>query len=346
MRNREETTPRILAVGTATPEERFTQAEILKWTGYTDALRQGFFLKSGIEHRHLFLDRETFAPDETVDQLHARFERGSLELGCRAILACLEQRGFSAQEIDFLVTTTCTGRLCPSLDTRFVRALGMRQDIQRVHVGDTGCASAVVALHQAFNYVKAHPRGRAMVVAAEICSAAYYLDDGLETAVANAIFADGAAATLVAGAGDGVALLEKRTLLRPEYLDLMGFTYPGGRSRILLSKEIRHVAAEMLKELSETMLVENGLKRRDIRFWVLHSAGRRVIEKAKDLLELSDRDLRFSCQVLRNFGNMSSATVLFVLDAVLQSKEPRPGDWGVLAALGPGFAAEGLLLRW
>ncbi len=346
MRNREETTPRILAVGTATPEERFTQTEILKWTGYTDALRQGFFLKSGIEHRHLFLDRETFTPDETVDQLNARFERGSLELGCRAILACLEQKGFSPQEIDFLVTTTCTGRLCPSLDTRFIRALGMRQDIQRVHVGDTGCASAVVALQQAFNYVKAHPRGRALVVAAEICSATYYLDDGLETAVANAIFADGAAATLVAGAGDGVALLEKRTLLKPEYLDLMGFTYPGGRPRILLSKEIRHIAAEMLKELSETMLVENGLKRRDVRFWVLHSAGRRVIEKAKDLLELSDRDLRFSCQVLRNFGNMSSATVLFALDAVLQSKEPRPGDWGVLAALGPGFAAEGFLLRW
>ncbi|MFQ5803149.1 MAG: 3-oxoacyl-[acyl-carrier-protein] synthase III C-terminal domain-containing protein [Candidatus Methylomirabilales bacterium] len=140
--------------------------------------------------------------------------------------------------------------------------------------------------------------------------------------------------------------MEKRTLLRPEYLELMGFTYPGGWPRILLSKEIRHVVADMLRELSETILAENGLKRRDVRFWVLHSAGRRVIEKAMDVLELSEGDLRFSRQVLRNFGNMSSATVLFVLDAVLQSKEPRPGDWGVLAALGPGFAAEGLLLRW
>ena len=85
---------------------------------------------------------------------------------------------------------------------------------------------------------------------------------------------------------------------------------------------------------------------RDIRFWVLHSTGRRVIERAKSLLGLSDRDLRFSRRILRNFGNMSSATVLFVLDAVLRSKEPRPGDWGMLAALGPGFAAEGILLRW
>lgn len=339
-------TPKILAVGTATPEERFTQAELLPWTGYTDSRRQGFFLNSEITHRYLFLDRKTFVPDETVDELNARFERGSVELGCRAILACLAQRGITPQEIDFLVTTTCTGRLCPSLDTRFIRALQMRHDVQRVHVGDTGCASGVVALQQAYNYIKAHPTALALVVAAEICSATYYLDGTLETAVANAIFSDGAAAVLVAGAGAGVAMIEKRTLLRSEYLDLMGFTYPEGRPRILLSKEIRNIAARMLGELSEAMLTHNGLKQADVRFWVLHSAGRRVIEKAQDALGLSNRHLRFSRWVLRNFGNMSSATVLFVLDAVLRSDEPRPGDWGILAALGPGFAAEGILLRW
>ncbi|MFQ5656111.1 MAG: type III polyketide synthase [Candidatus Methylomirabilales bacterium] len=346
MKGSGETIPRIQAVGTALPKERFTQSECLQWVGYTDSRRRGFFQRSGIKHRYLYLDGATFSADETIDQLDARFARGSLELGCRAILACLDQRGISPQDVDFIVTTTCTGRLCPSLDTRFIQALKMRQDIQRVHVGDTGCASGVVALQQAFNYIKAHPWGRALVVAVEICSAAYYLDDALETAVANAIFSDGAAAALVTGAGDGVALVEKRTLLRSEYLDLMGFTYPGGRPRILLSKDIRHVAAQMLRELSQTMLTEGGLKQRDVRFWVLHSAGRRVIERARDLLGLTERDLRFSRQVLRNFGNMSSATVLFVLDAVLRSQEPRPGDWGLLAALGPGFAAEGFLLRW
>lgn len=346
MRRGETATPRILAVGTALPEQRFTQAEVLRWSGYTDPLRRGFFLNSDIAHRHLYLDPATFSPDETIDQLDARFARGSLELGCRAILSCLGQQGLGPRDIDFLVTTTCTGRLCPSLDTRFIRALGMRQDIQRVHVGDTGCASGIVALQQAFNYVKAHPGGRALVVSAEICSATYYLDDAPETAVANAIFADGAAAVVVAAEGEGVALVEKRALLRSEYLDLMGFTYPGGRPRILLSKDIRKIAAEMLRELGETMLAAHGLKRRDIRFWVLHSAGRRVIERAQEMLDLSDEDLRFSRQVLHNFGNMSSATVLFVLDAVLRSQEPRPGDWGLLAALGPGFAAEGFLLRW
>ncbi|MGH7424853.1 MAG: 3,5-dihydroxyphenylacetyl-CoA synthase DpgA, partial [Candidatus Methylomirabilales bacterium] len=104
MKGNEGTTPRILAVGTATPAERFTQTEVLRWAGYTDPVRRGFFLRSGIEHRYLFLDRETFAPNETFDQLNARFERGSLELGCRAIQACLEQQRITPQQIDFLVT--------------------------------------------------------------------------------------------------------------------------------------------------------------------------------------------------------------------------------------------------
>ena len=346
MRSREGVTPRIVAVGTATPEGCFTQSEILEMAGYQDPLRRGFFFNSEIEERHLYLDRATFTPHETVDQLNTRFSQGSLELGCQAIQACLDQAGLSPPEIDFLATTTCTGRLCPSLDTRFIRALQMRSDIQRVHVGDTGCASGVVALQQAFNYLKAHPEGRALVVAVEICSATYYLDDTLETAVANAIFSDGGAAALLTGGVDGVALVDTRTLLRPEYLDLMGFTYPGGRPRILLSSEIRHIAAAMLQEFAEALLVHNGLKQEEIRFWVLHSAGRRVLEKAKDLLKLTEGDLRFSREILQRYGNMSSATVLFVLDTVLRSQEARPGDWGVLAALGPGFAAEGVLLQW
>ncbi len=346
MSSRKEAPPKIVAVGTAVPKGSFTQSEILQMAGYEDPLRRGFFFNSEIKGRHLYLDRATFTPHETLDQLQTRFSHGSLELGCQAIQTCLNQAGLSPREIDFLATTTCTGRLCPSLDIRFIRALKMRSDVQRVHVGDTGCASGVVAMQQAFNYLGAHPGGRALVVAVEICSATYYLDEALETAVANAIFADGAAAALVTGGGEGVALVDTRTLLRPEYLDLMGFTYPGGRPRILLSREIRHIAAAMLQELAEALLTKNGLKQEEIRFWVLHSAGRRVLEKAKDLLQLTEEDLRFSREILQRYGNVSSATVLFVLDAVLRSAEARPGDWGVLAALGPGFAAEGILLRW
>ena len=248
--------------------------------------------------------------------------------------------------MDFLATTTCTGRLTPSLDAHLIGRLGCRPDVQRVHVGDTGCASAMVALQQASNYVAASRTRRALVVAVEICSAAYFLDDRLESAVAHAIFADGAGALAVAGDGAGPAIVAHRTLFRPEHLDAMGFEYPGGRPRVILSKDVRRIGAGMMGEMAAILMATQGLKREDIAHWVLHSAGRRVIDRACALLELSEAQVGHSRTVLRHYGNMSSATILFVLHETLRHEAPIPGDWGVMIALGPGFAAEGVLLRW
>jgi alkylresorcinol/alkylpyrone synthase len=213
-------------------------------------------------------------------------------------------------------------------------------------VGDTGCASAIVALQQACNHLRAFPDHLAAIVAVEVSSASYYLDDDLETAVANAIFADGAGAAILACVGDGPEIVAHRTLVRPEFLDLMGFTFPGGYQRILLSKDIRHIAADMLAELADQLLTAHCLTREDVRHWVLHSAGRRVIERVQRQLHLSDGALAATRAVLRQYGNMSSATVLFVLHQLLQTANPQRGDWGAMIALGPGFAAEGALLRW
>ncbi len=338
--------PRILAVGTANPPNWFTQAETLAMSPYTDERRRGFFLNSGIEGRYLAIDRNGFRPTETLDELQARFRKASVELGCRALITALDGAGRTPSDLDFLATTTCTGRLCPSLDAILIRELGLRHDVQRVHVGDTGCASAMVALQQAYNHLRAYPDHMAAVVAVEVSSAGYYLDDGLETAVANAIFADGAGAAILDCRGEGPEIVAHRTLVRPEYLDLMGFTFPAGHQRILLSKDIRHIAADMLGELVGQLLDVQGLSRAAVRHWVLHSAGRRVIERAQRQLDLSDEDLAPTRDVLRRHGNMSSATVLFVLRQLLTTASPWPDEWGVMVALGPGFAAEGALLRW
>ena len=138
-------TPRITAVATATPPNRLAQAELLALAGYRDARRRGFFSRSEIEGRHLYIDPATFRPDESVDGLQDRFRRGALELGEAAARRALERAGWESRDVDFLATTTCTGRLTPSLDARLIGRLGCRPDIQRVHVGDTGCASAMVA---------------------------------------------------------------------------------------------------------------------------------------------------------------------------------------------------------
>jgi predicted naringenin-chalcone synthase len=338
--------PRITAVATATPRERFTQPELLALAGYDDAQRRGFFSRSGIEGRHLYLDRATFRPDESVDELGDRFRRGALELGEGAARLALARAGWEPADVDFIATTTCTGRLTPSLDAHLIGRLGLRPDVQRVHVGDTGCAAAMVALQQAWNHLRAFPGRRALVLAVEICSAVYFLDDRLESAVAHAIFADGAGALALATEGPGPSVVAHRTLFRPEHLSAMGFEYPGGRPRVVLSKDVRRIGAHMLGEMAALLMASQGLKRDDVRYWVLHSAGRRVIDRARTLLELTEEQVAHSRAVLRHYGNMSSATILFVLEEMLRREAPVDGEWGLMIALGPGFAAEGALLRW
>jgi predicted naringenin-chalcone synthase len=338
--------PRIVAVATATPPHRFDQATLLRMAGYDDALRAGFFANSEIDGRHLYLDPETFTTSESVDEMSARFRRGAIELGAEAVRRVAGRAGWDLADVDFLATTTCTGRLCPSLDAHLIAELGLKSTIQRVHVGDTGCASAMVALQQAANHLHAFPRHRAVVVAAEICSASYFLDDRLESAVAHAIFADGAGAVAVSGHGEGPAIVSQQSLFRSEHLPAMGFDFPGGRQRVVLSKEVRRIGATMMKEMADGLLESQGLKKEHVRHFVLHSAGRRVIERVRRLMDLDDSQVAHSRRVLKQFGNMSSATVFFVLEETLRSAQPVAGDWGLMIALGPGFAAEGALLRW
>jgi len=314
--------------------------------GYADARRRGFFSASDIAGRHLWIDPARFRPDETVDELDARFREGALALAESAAGAALMAAGWRPDDVDFVATTTCTGRLTPSVDAHLIARLGARSDVQRVHVGDTGCASAMVALQQAWNHLHAFPRHRALVVAVEICSAAYFLDDRLESAVAHAIFADGAAAVALSADGPGPAVVTTRTLFRSEHLPAMGFEYPGGRPRVVLSKDVRRIGASMMGEMARTLMETQGLKRDDVAHWVLHSAGRRVLDRARELLDLTDAQMAYARGVLREYGNMSSATILFVLDRLLRSETAVPGDWGLMIGLGPGFAAEGALLRW
>jgi predicted naringenin-chalcone synthase len=338
--------PKIRAVATAVPEQRFTQADLLALAGYRDARRRGFFEQSDIESRHLWIDPRRFAADETVDALQERSRDGAVALAERAAREVIAAARWAVDEVDFIATTTCTGRLTPSIDAQLVARLGCRADVQRVHVGDTGCASAMVALQQASNHLRAFPLHRAIVVAVEICSAAYFFDDRLESAVAHAIFADGAGALALSAESDGPAIVEHRTLFRPEHLDAMGFEYPGGRPRVVLSKDVRRIGAQMMGEMAVALMKTQGLKREDIRHWILHSAGRKVLDRARVLLDLDDEQVRASRTVLRRYGNMSSATIVFVLDETLREGSPAPGEWGVMIGLGPGFAAEGALLRW
>jgi predicted naringenin-chalcone synthase len=342
--------PRILALGTANPPQRFTQDQVFRMAGYHSQRILEIFRNSDIDYRHLYVDPRHFHNDETPDELNQRYHRGAMETGCRAVHQCLEAAAAAPEDVDLFLICTCTGYLCPDLGSRLIGHLRLRPDVQRGPMLGLGCAGAVPALQRAWDYACAHPGRKALLLTVEICSASYYLDNTLETVVGNAICADGAAALLLSTDGAAPAALPQvvdfQTFLNPEFLDKVGFEQREGKLRIILAAEIRDLAAPMIEKALLPLLARHGLAREDIRFWVAHPGGRKVIDNVQKHFGLSDEQLRFSKTVLRNYGNMSSATVLFVLDDVARAGAPRPGDWGVMLALGPGMAAEAALLKW
>ena len=348
--------PAILACATAVPPCRLTQDEVFRLMRYTSPRIRQIFLNCDIDYRHFWADPETFTPTETPDQLYARYREGALHLACRVSRDALVAAGLDFSALDCILVASCTGYLCPDLSTLLVGNLGLRSDVQRGALLGHGCAGALPLLQRAADYTRAYPGRRVLAIAVEICSAAYFIDAAMETIVGNAICADGAAAVVLAAPNeaDSAAVNGSRvprivafqSVLDPSQLDKVGFEQRSGKLRIILAAEIRDLAGPIIERCLEGLLTPQGLHKEDLRFWVLHPGGRKVIDAAAGYLGLSEEQLRFSRHVLRNFGNMSSPTVLFVLNEVLRSGEPRPGDYGVLLALGPGFAAEAALLRW
>jgi predicted naringenin-chalcone synthase len=349
-------TPAILSCATAVPPLRFTQEETFRLLGYTSQRIRQIFLNSDIDYRHFWGEPEGFTPTETPDQFHARYKDGAMHLACLAARNALEAAKLEPSQMDAVMVASCTGYLCPDLSTMLIGHLDLRRDVQRGALLGHGCAGALPLLQRAHDHARAYPGRRVLAIAVEVCSASYYIDTSLETVIGNAICADGAAAVILGdGAEPGAAptaqhsgpqIIAFQSVLDPTQLDKVGFEQRGGKLRIVLAAEIRDMAGPMIEKCLEGLLAPRGLTKQDVRFWILHPGGRKVIDTAAEYLGLAEEQLHFCRHVLRNFGNMSSPTVLFVLNEVLHSEQPRPGDYGVLMALGPGFAAEGALIRW
>jgi len=339
--------PRILSLATASPPHRFTQQEIYGMLGYKSRRILDIFLNSDIDYRHLYVDPETARPTETVDELHRRYREGAVRLAREAAERCLAQAGLRARDVDCILVASCTGYLCPDLATILVKEMALQPSVQRGALVGHGCAGALPALQRAYDHACAYPAHRVLAIAVEICSAAYFIDDTLETVVGNAICADGAAACLLSLAAEtGPRLAGFASVLDPNCQSSVGFEQRQGKLRIILAPTIRDLAPPMIARALEALLAPRGLTRNDVRFWLMHPGGRKVIDKVQDALGLCDEDIACSRSVYRNFGNMSSATVLFVLNELLQRGTAQPGDRGVMLALGPGFAAEAALLEW
>lgn len=341
--------PRILGIGTANPPMKLTQEQSFFAAGYESERIRKIFLNSDIGYRHFYFGG-TLNRAETADQMNQRYLSGAMKTGCRAVLECVSSAGITVQDVDFLAVCTCTGYVCPDVGSRLIGHMGFRNSLQRAAITGVGCAGALPTMQRAADFVRANPQCRALMLAVEICSACFYVDNTVETVIGNAICSDGAAAFLLGGEQRSnecyPQVIDFETFIDSEHLEEVGLQHRDGKLRIVLGASIQHLAGPMIEAALHPLLQRHGLLQSDIRFWVVHPGGRKVIDNVQKHFAMSDAQLRFSRSVLYNYGNMSSPTVMFVLDEVVRNGDPQSGDWGAMIALGPGMAAEVALLRW
>lgn len=348
--------PRIVTLGTAVPETSYTQEELVRLFGAGNPKINRLFLGSHIRKRHLTLPPPgpLGMPEETVEELLDRHRTGILREGGRAVARALELGGLQPETIDYLVCVTSTGYLCPGATALLIAQHGFREDIHRVDVVGMGCNAALNALQPLVQFLRSRPGALGLLVCIETCSAAYVHNDRIGTAVVNSLFGDAAAAALLAGPAAPVPHLDANLPVLEDFesqiileaLHTMRFDLERGKLSFHLDRDIPYFLGAHCQKPLNRLLERQGLKKRQIDHWLIHSGGRKVIDSIKMNLDLSDHDVRHTLHVLEEYGNISSCSVLFSMQELAREGTIRPGDRGILMAMGPGAAIELALLRW
>jgi alkylresorcinol/alkylpyrone synthase len=271
-------------------------------------------------------------------------------LGRDAICRAITPLGIAPRDIDALYFVSVTGIASPSIDARLANRMGLSPQVKRNPLFGLGCVAGAAGIARAADYVRAFPDQIAVVVAVELCSLTWQENDlSMANMISTGLFGDGAAAAVIAGrhAGfDGPEIVATKSVFYPGSEDVMGWDISETGFRIVLSPDVPSVIRKNLGPDVDTFLAERGLQRDDIASWIIHSGGPKVLEAVADSLDLSDDALDLSWESLRHVGNLSSASVLVVLQKVLAERRGEPGTYSILAAMGPGFCSELVLLRW
>ncbi len=340
-------------ISTALPPLAIAQEEgaaFLK-ASYSGRLRPGsiklmekvFSHPSVKSRRFAFTDLGSLV-DEDPDKRAGRFTRWALRLSAEAGRAALKKAGLEARDISGLVVNTCTGYLCPGVSTYLIEEMGLSRSVRAYDLVGSGCGGAVPNLQLAGALARENPGGAVLSVSVEICSCTFQMGDEASLVISNAIFGDGAAAAVVRTRPGGFRMVSSASRFAPEYREDIRFVYKNGQLHNQLSARLPGLAAETAGSLVEELLASNGLKRGDISRWAVHPGGENVISAVQKKLELSDGDMRCTRKVLSGFGNMSSATVWFILEE-MAGEGLRPGELIVMLAFGAGMSAHAFLLR-
>ncbi len=350
----------IRGVGTATPSTRYTKAECLQafeqsdWFGRLDA-RAHFIARSvlqrdnGIDARRLAVDTlgEVFAIDP--DTLSQRFARHAPRLAAEAAERALAAAGLTARQIDAVVVSTCTGSLCPGLSGHVIERLGLRHDVMALDLVGQGCGAALPNMELGWTLLGSGRCAQVLSVCVEVSSAAMYLDNDPGVLISACLFGDGAGAAVLSNSpgnprslGRRIEWIDCASLIEPAQRDALKFEQRQGLLRNVLTRAVPVLAADYAQQVQHQVLARAGLDSGDIQAWILHAGGRDVLQAVQRRFDLPPEALRYSAAMLREYGNLSSAFVYFVLQAALADR--APAGWWWLSAFGAGFACHGALL--
>lgn len=345
-------------IGTAVPARRYTQVEcweavrrtpqFARLRARSKATLQRVLLNadSGIDARHLALENLEQAFELDPQVLAARFERNAPALAATAARAALDDARVSPRDIDAVLVSTCTGYLCPGLTSYMIERLELRPDAVALDLVGQGCAAALPNLRTADALIAGARARRVLSICVEVCSAAFYMDDDPGVLISACIFGDGAAAAVLSDiAPAGKRRVEWKSAWSstdPAQRDVLRFEMRDGMLRNILKPEVPQLAGECAAEVLGRGLREAGLEQRDIRAWIWHAGGKRVLERVRASAGLDAAAVERSARILRDYGNISSPFVYFVLEAAL--RERAPAGWWWLSSFGAGFSCHGALL--
>ncbi len=348
--------PRICAVSTAVPEYCVTQdtAEEFARNLFSNHIADldrllPIFVNSGIDKRYLSAPLEWFSEPHSLEEKNQRYVELATELSHNAVRKLLETCSLDPSEIDYLIFVNTTGIATPSIDARIINKLNLRDSIRRTPIWGLGCAGGAAGISHVYHHALGHPNEKIVVVAAELCGLTFVADDfSKSNLVASALFGEGAAAVLVNGdevSSDGIEILATNSRFCPDSLDVMGWSVVNKGLQVVLAQRIPKIVKATSREDLTAFLLQHNLSLEDIEAFLFHPGGTKVVEAYEEALALSDGQLALSRDILRDYGNMSSVTVLFVLERFMRDRKSSGDGHGLISALGPGFCSESVLMR-
>ena len=306
------------------------------------------FEGANVDKRYSIMDPAEVFSLYSFEQRNAIYAREMIVLGEKVLKKTLDKANWQPETIDYIITVSCTGIMIPSLDAYLINKLNLRQDIVRLPVTEMGCVGGVSGIIYAKNFLKANPNKRAVVIAVESPTATFQLDDySMANIVSAAIFGDGAACVLLSSYENevGPTIVDEAMYHFYDKENMMGFELTNNGLKMILDIEVPDTIEEHFPAIIHPFLERNNLKIEDIDHLIFHPGGKKIVNLVEGLFSDLGKNIDDTKEVLRLYGNMSSATVLYVLERIM-ANQPKAGDKGVMLSFGPGFTAQRVLLEW